>query len=184
MCCGRIMRRGFFAPAFRYPFRFSRSSRPLGFFPTVGNVLVICFALRSFPRAWLATFAPLHVSCFWNPPLLPTCRCLPGSRCPANVLTAVDRGIAPSRAIFESDQLQTKQARLLGFNHKRAELARLKSESRESILPWASTSSLGLLELHRFLFPVQKCNRSQLNGVPRAAGTTSGSHPLMGFFDD
>jgi hypothetical protein len=53
----QIMRGGFlFTPAFHYLFHLARSSRPLGLLPTLGNALVICGALRSFPLVWLTTF--------------------------------------------------------------------------------------------------------------------------------
>jgi len=33
-------------------------------------------------------------------------------------------------------------------------------------------------------YVVSSCERSQISAVPLAAGTASGSHPLMGFFDE
>lgn len=95
----RIIRGGFFHAGVPLFVPRARSSRPLGFLPTIGNARVICFALRSFPRVWPAVFVREHIRCFSCPMLLPACRLSNLIvRCPANVLTTAGRVLAPSRA--------------------------------------------------------------------------------------
>jgi len=120
------------------------------------------------------------------PPLLPTCR-LPLDSPHRVLFLLVGSGrcfCAPSRGGLESEPRYRRLAanraiRLLGFftagKPNQLGLATLLVNPAMGF-----DSSLGRSDTVS-LFTAM-CNRSPSSGVPRIAGTASGSHPLMGFY--